>query len=286
MRPCFGVRFLTQISCQLGVSGVLKPRFAGLENSIDTIEQASESRVQLCYLREEAMRRLTATFVILAYLGVLNFGVISHALKLETGANPAMYYVVWDMFCGWSGYETRVHLVAEGASGSHYQLNPAPWGDFQPYGSASRIDYDSNLNHSIRVAQNVLNRTTHEPIRNIYVVEENWSKRYNRPEYVWNREFEEPREPHSYHYIRAIYNADGTLQQKGYAWTTAVSERELASDPRMAKILRQGKSFFVPNAAVANSHLRQNAGLPTPAADFSTTPASVIQPASYSQQSP
>jgi hypothetical protein len=57
------------------------------------------------------MKRWITHLTIAAYLGVLTWGVVSHALGYKTGMHPGMYFIVWDMFCGWSAYEVRYHLV-------------------------------------------------------------------------------------------------------------------------------------------------------------------------------
>ena len=196
------------------------------------------------------MKRYAAIATIVVYLGALGWGVVSHTLSLGHVSHPAMYYLVWDMFCGWSGYESRHHLIAQGVSGEHYLLNPAPWGEFKPYGPAYRTDYDSFGMHSIRIAQSVLNHTDHEPIQQIFLVEESWSKRYNRPDFLWRMEFEEEKDQMSYFHTRATYNGDGMLVDRRNNWTTAMAHHHVASDPRLVKLRSHSRPFFAvsPNA--------------------------------------
>ncbi|MCA8983626.1 MAG: hypothetical protein KDA76_07690 [Planctomycetaceae bacterium] len=190
------------------------------------------------------MKRIAATLVICCYLGALGWGVFAHTLSVGNASHPVMYYLVWDMFCGWSGYETRHHIVAEGESGAHYLLNPAPWGEFRPYGSAHRPDYDNFAVHSVNIARNVLARTEHEPIQRIYVVEENWSKRYNRPEFLWKLEFEEEMQPHSYFHVRVTYDGDGNLLERKHNWTTAMYQQDVMQDSRMVRLRQQARPFL------------------------------------------
>ncbi len=234
------------------------------------------------------MPRAFATLTIIAYLGALSWGVISHTLTLGNASHPVMYYLVWDMFCGWSGYETRQHLIAEGVSGSYYQLSPAPWGEFQPYGPAIRPDYDSFAVHSLAIAQNVLARTEHEPIRRIYVVEENWSKRYNRPNFVWKREFEEPKDLYSYYHTRVVYDGEGMLLERKYNWSTAIFERELSSDPRLAKIRQQNRPFFVasPTFGSTNTNMSAFPGTSFPGSPPEPVPFNPVRQTSFALPEP
>ena len=66
-----------------------------------------------------------------------------------------MYFVVWDMFCGWSAHSSELHLIAEGESGDFYRLTPAPWGDFVPFATAPRQDYDAHNMFTGKIAANI-----------------------------------------------------------------------------------------------------------------------------------
>ncbi len=191
------------------------------------------------------MKRSVAVAIIVGYLGVLGMGIVSHTLSFGNASHPAMFYVVWDMFCGWSGYESRQHLVAEGISGNHYLLTPAPWGEFRPYGPASRTDYDNYAVHSGRIARNVLRHTKHEPIVRVYLIEESWSKRYNMPDYIWKMQFEEEKKKNSYFNTRVVYNEQGQQLQWNDTFTSIVYNRDLMADPRLARYRRVSQPHFV-----------------------------------------
>ena len=60
------------------------------------------------------MKRYLTHAMIVAYLGALAFGLFAHTFKFKNYAHPGMYFIVWDMFCGWSGYDVRNHMIAEG----------------------------------------------------------------------------------------------------------------------------------------------------------------------------
>ncbi|MBM4075207.1 MAG: hypothetical protein FJ267_06145, partial [Planctomycetes bacterium] len=87
------------------------------------------------------MRRWFAKITIGLYLSVLSVGIISHAMNFGTFSHPAMYYIVWDMFCGWTAHEIRYHVIAEGESGTYYDVSQGPWGTFMPYGDLPRSQY-------------------------------------------------------------------------------------------------------------------------------------------------
>ncbi|MGB4740774.1 MAG: hypothetical protein WBH50_21440, partial [Fuerstiella sp.] len=55
--------------------------------------------------------------IVLSFIGVyvsfLSWGVMAHALKVGTCGNTLSYFVVWDMFCGWTAWDARTHIIAE-----------------------------------------------------------------------------------------------------------------------------------------------------------------------------
>ena len=120
------------------------------------------------------MRRLIACGVIGVYLFALAFGVFSHAVGYKSSSHVGMYFIVWDMYCGWSGYEVRHHIIAEGESGKYYELTPPPWGEFVPFGSAERHHYDGSTVYTGQITAHILAHTDHEPITQVVLVEESW----------------------------------------------------------------------------------------------------------------
>jgi len=164
------------------------------------------------------MKRLLASVVIAAYLGSLGYGIVCHTLNFNTASHPAMYFVVWDMFCGWSAYANRLHIIGEGESGRYYRLAPGPWDDFHPYGNLSRHEYDAFLSHAGRLSVNCLKQTRHEPMRRVFVVEESWAKKYNLPDDIWSQFFDEPKQRHSYFRIRRVMAPCGRITGVQSAW--------------------------------------------------------------------
>ncbi len=182
------------------------------------------------------IKRWAVSLVIVSYLGSLGYGIVCHTLNFNTAAHPGMYFVVWDMFCGWSAYANRLHIVGEGEDNRFYQLAPGPWTDFTPYGDLARHQYDPFLNHSSRLVQNCLEHTRAQPMRRILVIEEYWAKKYNLPDSVWAHFFDEPRKKYSYFQLRMVMAPCGTPVRRFPSWLDrqsqlAVSARSLPSHP-------------------------------------------------------
>lgn len=189
------------------------------------------------------MRRIAACTVIVTYLAVLGFGLISHAVGFKSTDHVGMYFLIWDMYCGWSGYELRHHLVAEGASGQYYELTPVPWGEFTPFGSAPRTSYDNSASFTDAIARHVLEHTEHEEITQIILVEEAWSKKYNLPDTLWSRYYEEPKEPRSYYRTRAVLNSRGEFRERFLDWGGWLAYRSITDNPRLQQKMA-GRPFL------------------------------------------
>ncbi len=181
------------------------------------------------------MRRVMACGFIGTYLLMLGVGLFSHALGYKSTAHVGMYFLVWDMYCGWCGYEIRHHVIAQGESGQYYEVTPPPWGEFVPFGSANRHDYDGSASFTGAIAAHVLDHTDHEPISEVILVEEAWSKKYNMPDALYESRYEEPREQRSYFRPRLLLSADGTIRERYLDWTGWLSHQALADNPRLQR---------------------------------------------------
>jgi hypothetical protein len=195
------------------------------------------------------MKRLGAIAFICAYLGALSWGTFAHAVKYKNAAHPIMYYVVWDMFCGWSAYSTRLEVIAEGESGKYYQVSPPPWGELSPFGDLERRHYDVNDHLMPELIRNNLAHTAHEPITSVYVVEEVWSKRFNLPDEIWNEKFNEPKVPVKYYNVSGVYASDGTKTQCRPKWLALQVVRSIADNPRLQRQAATSNSYFTINAS-------------------------------------
>lgn len=193
------------------------------------------------------MRRWISHLFIVGYLGALFAGVGMHAMRFRHDAHPIMYYYVWDMFCGWSAFEQRNHLIAEGESGTYYQLSPGPWGDFKPYGDLTRNHYDYFGNALPGMAMNALRHTEHEPIQRILFVEENWPKKYNLPDSLWSLMFFEDKDPKSYFWVRSVHSPDGQMVENRGTFLSQLFSQAVLNNPRLQADSKSSRPVFAIN---------------------------------------
>lgn len=198
------------------------------------------------------MKRWLSAIFITTYLATLTLGICSHTLKWGTNSHPVMYFVLWDMFCGWSAYEQRFHIIAEGESGAYYDVANAPWRRFTPFGDVARHHYDGFGHTFQRTVINTLKQTEHEPIHRVFVVEENWHKKYNLPDSLWRLRFDEPKEPHSYYWLRMTFNSDGEALYLAPDFITYVNGLTIADNPRLMADARRGRPFYAVSPGVRN----------------------------------
>lgn len=188
-------------------------------------------------------RRAAACFIV-CYLGCLAYGLSAHTVGYKVYAHVGMYFLVWDMYCGWSGWETRTQMLAEGESGQFYDVGKQPWGEVCVYGGPDRRHYDTYGLHSYGVAANVARHTEHEPFVRYLIIEEAWSKKYNLPDALWSQRFEEPREPHIYRRIRTVYEGNGSCIAANAAWHSWLSTQALGDNPRLQNDLKLRTPFM------------------------------------------
>lgn len=179
------------------------------------------------------MKRWLIHLTIFSYLSCLAWGIFSHATFTKTNSSPAMYYIVWDMFCGWNAYSTRNHVIAQGESGKYYRLTPGPWREYQPYGYQERTHYDPVGIYTRKMALNTLKHTQHEPITRIFLIEESWAKKYNMPEKYWAAKYDEPKDEHRYCHAWQILDGDGTILQQSGKWISQQTQLSILSNPQL-----------------------------------------------------
>jgi len=198
------------------------------------------------------MKRFLSCLFIAAYSGVILFGVACHTFNYATASHTAMYFIVWDMFCGWTAYDSRLHVVAQGESGEYYEAAPAPWGVVRPFGSMARRHYDVGAVHVPTMAMNVLRHTRHEPITRAFVVEECWAKKYNLPEELWNQQFDEPKDAVSYYQVRRVMSPEGHLLQTAPPWMSRQLSIALADNPRIKAAAGRSRPFYTFDVGARN----------------------------------
>ena len=204
------------------------------------------------------MRRFGRYLAIVSYIGVLLFGLARHTLNHRAHDHVGMYFIVWDMYCGWNAWETRNHILAQGDSGTWYDASP-PWGDFVPFGSASRRDYDFFGRHNGRSGFNTLRNTEHEPIQRIVVVEEAWPKRFNLPDEIWAKRTPDPKIKHSYYHVVATCSPDGTLEARNANWTNVLAHNALVNNPRLRDEMVRAQPYLTIENLTGNGRQIQQA---------------------------
>ncbi len=192
-------------------------------------------------------RLWVASGFITAYLGILGVGLFCHTFGWKASSHPAMYFVVWDMFCGWAAYEARFHVIAEGVSGEYYHVLPGPWDEFQPYGNLARHHYDVEGTVSGKIAMNVLRQTSHEDMTRLFIIEENWPKKFNMPDEQWNRRWDEPKNPHRYYTVRHVITPQGLVLQTYDSFYVQQHNRELLRNPRLTAEMSRSQPFYAFN---------------------------------------
>jgi len=222
------------------------------------------------------IRRAPAIAFIALYLGILGYGIVAHMFSMGTGSHVGMYYIVWDMFCGWSGFEQRHHLIAEGESGQFYDITTGPWGDVRPYGPLERLHYDTYAMHTPRIAQNILKQTAHEPITKVYMIEEYWAKKYNLPDAYWAATHQEPKDPKRYYSTRMTLTNDC---QKWVTYPTWLHKQQYVfymDNPKLQMLAKNSRQFLQPNSVYQANQFVPIGTLPSTSLD-----TGAIQPASF-----
>lgn len=212
------------------------------------------------------MKKWLATAFICCYLGALTVGFLAHTFTFGVGSHPAMYFIVWDMFCGWSAHSSEMHLIAEGESGDFYRLTPAPWGDFVPFATGPRQDYDSHNMFTGKIAANILRHTSHEEMLRILVVEKSWPKKFNVPDNVWAQNYAEPKDVHFYYRVRAEVTPDGTTTGVRNSWLESQVARVMTDNPRLRQDARSNDSPYIVTRPTPNQ------GNSSPALPFKLSP--------------
>jgi hypothetical protein len=191
------------------------------------------------------MRRWLATLFIAGYLSALGMGIAAHALGVGIASHPGMYFIVWDMFCGWSAYSQMGHVVAEGESGKFYELAPGPWGEIRPYGSLGRRHYDPQFNFLHKIARNTLKHSQHEPITRVFVVEETYPKKFELPDSIWMARYGVPKDIKRYYRLRSELDSTGMVVRVYDGWFEHQGMLSVMDNPRLSQEARNSQPFFV-----------------------------------------
>lgn len=191
------------------------------------------------------MRRWIVGSFIVAYLSALGFGLGCQTLRMGTTMHPAMYFIVWDMYCGWAAYNHGYRAIAEGVSGTYYDLNPPPWGAFRPFDTLDRFQSIMPTNSQAKMAAHFAAHSKHEPLSRLFVIEESWAKQFDLPEYIWKAHNAIPRTPHRYAKLAIELAGDGSVTQFHTPWLETQMQMMIADNPRLQHEVRNSKPFHL-----------------------------------------
>lgn len=206
---------------------------------------ASSDSISSSTLAGTNRNRTAISVGIMAYLGLLIAGVVMHTFDTVGKNSAPAYLIVWDMFCGWNSYERRLHFIAEGESGTYYDASEVPSRVITPHGPTARRHFDFHNQFTGRMAAGVLARTSHEPIRRVFVVEEHWPKRFNLPASL--RGDAGLKEKTSYWHTQAVYSPDGELVQAKPLWAATQRQKSLFDNPRIRAAADRNRTYFAVN---------------------------------------
>jgi hypothetical protein len=190
------------------------------------------------------MKRYLIIGFISVYLSTLVWGVVANTLSFGVNSHPMMYMIVWDMFCGWSAYDYRHHLVAEGTDGEYYAVEPAPWGTIYPYGNLPRHQYDYTANFTNEFVKHVLSKTDHVPINRVLLIEETWAKKYNILDHLYSWSYGKEKDIHKYYNLQAVISPEGENVARNYNFINAVSSTQVMENPKIRTMMQSSRPFY------------------------------------------
>ncbi|MGE5195245.1 MAG: hypothetical protein ACM3U2_22350 [Deltaproteobacteria bacterium] len=207
------------------------------------------------------MKRVLVVAFMIFYVGALTYGNICHLVQEGKSSHPLMYFLVWDMFCGWTAFDSRIHIVAEAESGKFYDLTHPPYGELHPYGYIGRENYDQFQNHTPKLGLNVLKHTRHEPMTRLFVIEECWAKKYNMADAVWKARYDDAKDLHRYYRLRVTLLPDGTVVQSYSSWLQYQYAQMMMDNPRLVEQANRSRTLFVlDKAAKPGRDVLENSG--------------------------
>ncbi len=194
---------------------------------------------------EVRMRRWMICSFIAAYVSALGFGIACQTVRMGTAMHPAMYFIVWDMYCGWTAYNHGYRAVAEGVSGTFYDLNPPPWGAFRPFNTLDRFQSISHPSNQARMTRLIARNTKHEPFARMFVIEEAWAKQFDLPEYIWKAHNAIARVPYRYTKVVVEQSGDGEITQSSTPWLDSQTQNMLSDNPRLKQEIQNSRPFWM-----------------------------------------
>jgi hypothetical protein len=179
------------------------------------------------------MKRRLINAAICGYVCALVFGFGCVATQVRF-LWPPFYFLTFDMYGGWSGYDCKMQIIGEGESGRFYVLSPGPWGPFNPYSERlSRQCYDQIFEYGHRLARPGLAHTQHEPILRIFVVEQEYPKKFNLSNAQYQAYFLKPKPDRIYSHLRMVLSPDGEMLQQSPTWLRYQDNLSISDNPRL-----------------------------------------------------
>jgi hypothetical protein len=193
------------------------------------------------------MKRSIANLAAVVYVLALATGFVTHVFKLDIGLNVPMYFLTFNMFGGWSGYEARMLIIGEGASGKFYELSPGPWGGFQPYSAVARQHYDQEFEYAAHFVKPALRHAAHEPIVRMFVVETEYPKKLNLPDELYESYYNKPKDVHHYSHVRFVLGPDCEVLSAQPVWLQYQHRLALSDNPRVMADAVRHRPYFAEN---------------------------------------
>jgi hypothetical protein len=190
------------------------------------------------------MKRWIVNTAICGYLAALLFGFLSVACRVEWFSVP-MYFLTFNMYAGWSGYDCRMQILGEGQSGRYYVLAPGPWGEFHPYSShLSRQCYDQEFEYGRILARPGLSHTQHEPILRMVVVEQEYPKKFNLSDAQYEAYYGKPKPQRIYSHTRMVLSPEGALLSESPTWLRYQDNLSVVDNPRLLTDATRNRPFL------------------------------------------
>jgi hypothetical protein len=190
------------------------------------------------------MKRWILNASIAGYIGALAFGFLCVAGQV-TLYFPPMYFLTFNMYGGWSGYDAKMQVLGEGESGKFYVLSPGPWGEFRPYScNLSRQCYDQVFEYGRILARPGLKHTQHEPILRMFVVEQEYPKKFNLPDAQYAAYYGKPNPHRIYSHTRMVMNAEGEILSQNAPWLHYQDNLSVVDNPRLVTDATRSRPFL------------------------------------------
>jgi hypothetical protein len=190
------------------------------------------------------MKRRIVNLGIYGYIGALVFGFLCVATQVRFFF-PPLYFLTFDMYGGWSGYDCRMQIIGEGESGRFYVLSPGPWGEFKPYScNLSRQCYDQAFEYGAILARPGLRHTQHEPILRVFVVEQEYPKKFNLSDAQYQAYYGKPKPQRIYSHTRMVLTPEGEILTQSPTWLRYQDNLSIVDNPRLVADGTQNRPFL------------------------------------------